>query len=254
MTSVQYIGGRPATRRRRRARPKRQTARPWRLAHVLTAFLVVAVSATLLLRCEVSSVRVFGGELVDLGPIQPELRAQFGSSLLLVDSDAIVELFERDPWVNNARVDKNLPGELRVIVEASSACLRLEDGGAVAADGRILPVRREVDLSALPLLRRDSGRSAAADQARLAELFAALNESPWAFDGRLAEIHLESDGVVLVDGQRVEYQISDDRFARSLQRLAIARERLHPREGDRLDLRFERQIVLAPATARGREG
>jgi cell division septal protein FtsQ len=226
-------------------------------ALALLAGILGAAGLGLLWRVEKVTVR--GAAAADPGLLAQAAQEAFGERLFQLPRSRARAVLARDPWIRAVRLRPTLGGTLVVRVEESTPVFVLEkDGAGVCADGRVLPPRRHVDLSGLPRLRapRREGRAdltgAATEMVR--HLCAALDRTPWTWPSGLGSVELREGGdVLLTTGRGVEVVLGPESWDRRLTALAAALPMLRPGPGDRLDLRFERQVILAPAAA-GRTG
>jgi cell division septal protein FtsQ len=226
-----------------------------RLVKLLIGMTLCGLALVAVMRCELDEIRLQGAHLVDLEGVRGRLESQLGTPLLLVKTDEVRAIFRDDPWVDDLAVYRRLPGEMRIVVHQAQPCLRLDDGRAVSTTGEILPRRDDVDLSPLPLLKvraEELGVLEAGDA--LAEFCAALAGSPWPFGEPLVGVAIAGGNWQLLDAAGVRYALGRRDFVRGLRRLSIARERFAAREGDCVDLRFDRQIVLIPGAVAGNFG
>lgn len=249
MTKVIYANDpRPRrNRRRRKAEPKRSVRS---LIRGLCVVAVVGVVAILLARASVGTIRVQNASVVDLAATEAQLRSYLGAPLFFVDSDALRAPLLADPWVIDVDLHRRLPGTLIVAVSEARPMFRLSDGCAVDDRARVLPRRDGIDLKALPLLRatHDSEHridEALADQVR--ELASVMSRLPWDFGGRVAEIEFAGRQMTIHRADGAGFLLASDAIERGLTRWAAVRDRLAPGPQDRVDLRFQRQIVLARA-------
>lgn len=258
MTKVRYVG--VPSSARTPARPRRGAVRPpmvaaSRRARRLAALALLASLAAVLalgLFWRVEKVTVRGAVAADPGLLAQAAQDCFGRRLFQLPRSRARAILARDPWIRRVELRPTLGGTLVVRVEESTPVFALEEGGGVCADGRVLPPRGEIDLSGLPRLRapRREGRAdltgAATEMVR--HLCAALDRTPWTWPSGLGSVVLQEGGdVLLTTGRGVEVVLGPEGWDRRLSALAAALPLLRPGPGDRLDLRFERQVILAPA-------
>jgi cell division septal protein FtsQ len=251
MTRVRYIGTAEAGGRQKRAqRAAEEKAPVSHLVKFLIAVTLCGLGFIALMRCELSQIRVQGASLIDLGVARAQLEPQLGTALLLVDTKPLRDILRADPWVDEVSIHKRLPGEMRIVVHQAQPCLRLADGRSISGAGEILPSHPDVDLTPLPLLRlNDKELESLRASGSLSEFCAALGQAPWPFEDALTGVSVSRGNWQLLDGAGIRYELGEDHFTRRLRRLSVARERFAAREGDCVDLRFDRQIVLIPAVA-----
>jgi len=251
MTKVHYVGAAEAGGpRKRQERAALEGAPVSRLVKLLIGVTLCGLAFIALMRCELDEIRLQGAHLVDLESVRGRLESRLGTPLLLVKTDEVRAIFRDDPWVDDLAIHRRLPGEMRIVIRQAQPCLRLGDGRAVSTAGEILPRRRDIDLSPLPLLTlREAELPGLRANGALAEFCAALARSPWPFTDPLVDVVIAEGDWQLLDAAGIRYALGRGEFARRLRRLSIARERFAAREGECVDLRFDRQIVLIPAVA-----
>lgn len=275
MTKVRYVGSKvddrlekayraaqrtrspraiPGSRQRKRRRETVRRRLRWALLVVAVGLGVYAGLAAFL---RVDRVEVRGALAADEALLREVLPQVFGQRLLLQDRAAVREALLVDPWIREVEFSPLLDGTLVVRLEEAVPAFSLENGGAICGDGRVLPPRRDIDVSGLTRLRapRREGTTVLSKdvQGVVRHLCAALNRTPWTWPSGLQSVEVESDGDVrLLTGGGVEVVLGSEGWDRRLTAMAAALPSLRPGPGDRLDLRFDRQVVVTPADASAR--
>jgi cell division protein FtsQ len=206
----------------------------------------------------VREVEVVGAQVTDSAVLRRELGRAFGMPLLAVDVDALEEALRRDPWIAGVKIGRRLPDRLHVALEEAQPIFVLAAGqGSVDAAGAWLPPRDGLQLGSLPELAAprvapDGPLTREASEA-VRRLCAALDRVPWIWPEGLRRVDLDAQGgVELVTGGGALLVLGREGFEKRLRAFGAAAEHLRPGPGDRIDLRFERQIVLqAPPDSTG---
>ncbi len=242
--------GRPLRARRHRSQPRPSLRR-------LAVFIVVVALTGGAWSLRIGRIGASGLQVREPGSLRQVLAPALGQRWLTVDTRALVDSLEADPWIEHARIHRRLPPALEVELEEARPCFRLsEESGtwAVDADGCLLPLVGDLDLRALPVLEGvavdAAGGLRASDRRRLQHVTAALAQGAWPFTGGLERVRLLADeqwALTTVEG--VELRFPERGAAARLRALAAAWPRLHPRPGDFVDLRFARQVVLRRASS-----
>jgi len=239
---VQDPARRPRRRRRRRSEESR---RPWR---ALLLVVVLGLGAAAALSAPVRSIHVKDSPVAQPTALRSILLPALEQRLLLLDTGALREDIERDPWVGEARFVRRLPGRLTVVLTPNDPLYRLDPrGGAVDGLGRVLPAREGFDVSALPRLRGmplEDGYVAEPACSALTELSTALARVPWSAIFAPREVRWTRQGIDLVSATGVTVRLGQEGYEPKLRRLAAVESQLTPAAV--IDLRFDRQVVLAP--------
>ncbi len=265
MTKIRYVGaedGRrsagPARRGGRRVRtPERERSHTMR--RLLAAGTVAVVFLlTLSLMMPVRALKVSGRVLADRAMLKSVADSCFHKRALRIDRSYVRALVLRDPWIEEARILPLPTGVLWVRLREARPVFSLEGGGAISADGRFLPPRRDIDVSGLPRLRapRREGTTELSKATRqlVRELCVALDRTPWTWPSGLVSVEVGADGdVTLTTGSGLVVVLGSEGWDRRLATFAKTLPLLRPRSGDRLDFRFRRQVVVTSA-AGGRNG
>jgi cell division protein FtsQ len=171
-----------------------------------------------------------------------------GSALLLLDTGAVAGRVERLPWVADARIERELPNSLRIVVteRAPVAWARTADGSVALVDGRgfVLAVALTPpdgmpelrDIAQVPPL---GGRISPTGGARVA---AALE--PLA--GRIKDVVVDADGQTVLhvlDGPELRFG-GPDRLAEKARSAAAVLQATDPSSLTYVDVR----VPSAPVT------
>jgi cell division septal protein FtsQ len=229
---------------------------------LLLSISAIALGGMLTLGCflRVQSVKVQGHLAADREHLRTVLSDCFGKRMYFLKKNALREQLLDDPWIKEVKFIQLPTGTLRVVVEEARPVFSLEDGGAVCASGRVLPPRRGIDVSGLPRLRapRREGTTVLSKGTRelVRKLCVSLNRTPWTWPSGLSSVEVGENGNVrLITGDGVEVVLGSEGWDRRLAVLTASLPMLQPGPGDRLDLRFERQVVVTNAgSARSRMG
>jgi cell division septal protein FtsQ len=261
MTKIRYVGSStrrergvaPARTRRSSSQTRRKKKTRARLKWIAAASSVVLgglLALGLVLR--VHAVKVQGHIAADQAHLRTVLSECFGQRLFFLDRDELRQKLIADPWIDGVKFFPLPTGTLRVAVREASPVFSLEDGGAVCADGKVLPPRRSIDVSGLPRLRapRREGTTVLSKATRelVRKLCVSLKRTPWTWPSGLSSVEVGENGnVQLITGDGVEVVLGSGGWDRRLTVLTASLPMLQPGPGDRLDLRFERQVVVTPA-------
>jgi cell division protein FtsQ len=222
-------------------------------AVVVAALAALSTSGARWLR--VTEVQVVGAHAADAARLRAALAGAMGAPLLTVEVAALRARLLADPWVERVTIVRRLPRRLRVTLTEARPVFALPGGeGAVSSNGRVLPTRPGMDFGDLPLLcapRAADGSALSQDALEaVRRLCAVLDRSPWTWSEGLCRVELDRDLAVELEtsgGARVV--LGQEEWGKRLRSLSLAAEAVRPGPGDRIDLRFERQIVLDPAIA-----
>ncbi|HKI84279.1 MAG TPA: FtsQ-type POTRA domain-containing protein [Candidatus Krumholzibacteria bacterium] len=258
MTKIRYVGtrdselpGAPLARSRRTSSGVRRAKNRHARRKLFLVLSAAALGAMLTLGCflRVQSVSVQGHLAADQEHLRTVLSECFGKRMYLLPKDELREQLLEDPWIKEVKFIPLPTGTLRVVVEEARPVFSLEEGGAVCADGRYLPPRRGIDVSGLPRLRapRREGTTVLSKATRelVRKLCVSLNRTPWTWPSGLSSVEVGENGNVrLITGDGVEVVLGSEGWDRRLTVLTASLPMLQPGPGDRLDLRFERQVVV----------
>ena len=262
MTKIRYVGSEKSSEMLRKSSPRGRRVsrrakdaprpllrrRPVQLFLVLLAVLTVSATAMAWL-VRVKTVRIEGRTAADVDHLRSTIQPLFGRPLFRLDTAELRRRLLQDPWIEEVSFLQLPTGALRVRLQEASPVFSLEDGGALRADGRVLPPRRGIDVSGLPRLRAPR-REGTAELSRVArrlvrELCAALDRTPWTWPSGLSSVEVSEDGnVTLTTGDGVVVVLGSEGWDRRLAIFAKTAPLLRPGHGDRLDFRFQRQVVV----------
>ncbi|MGQ0824071.1 MAG: cell division protein FtsQ/DivIB [Actinomycetota bacterium] len=130
----------------RRAEVEREAIRRRMRVGVVAAGCAVAVGLGYLAiespLLDVDRVDIRGTRRVTDSEIRTAARIEPGRALLRVDRDAVRDRIEQLAWVESARVERRLPGTLRIVVEEYDAVAYVPRGDGelalLGADGRVI--------------------------------------------------------------------------------------------------------------------
>ena len=242
--------GRPLRARRESGRRDGRRVQLARLFFVVS----VAVLAFALWNQRVDRVEIEG---LVLAPVQEVHRAcapLLGQSWLGLDTSETEVRLSTEPWLERVEIERRLPSSVVVRVEEARPVLRVDDsrdGVAVDEHGCLLPASDRLDVSSLPRLAGvevEHGRLRQEQRLRIARLVEALGAAAWPWTNGLDAVTLRERGEIeLRTAGGVHLRLDADDLVAQLRAAEAAWEDLDPREGDRLDLRFRRQVILARA-------
>lgn len=231
--------------RKRRRRKRKEPGFRWR---PLALVMVLGLGTAAALSAPIQRIQVKDSPVAEPTALRSILLPAFEQRLLLLDTDALAADIEADPWVGEARFVRRLPGRLTVVLTPNDPLYRLDRAGtSVDAEGHVLPPRRGFDVAALPRLRgmpvEDDRIQEPARQA-LRELSDALGRVPWSAIFAPREVRWTEQGIDLVSATGVTVRLGHEAYEAKLRRLAAVESQLTPAAV--IDLRFDRQVVLAP--------
>lgn len=250
-TSLRGRGEARLTPKRGNTGTDSMVVRARRLLFVLLAALTLAGFWVL----RVERIEVDGLHLAERETCEAAVVGALDHRWLTVDTAAIASRLRALPWIAEAQVHRRLPSSIEVDIVECRPVLRLEHEDAwfaVDPEARVMPVPEELDLSSLPALvgvRLDGDGFAEEDAPRVRSLLEDFESGGWPLTSPLVRVELlpESELRLRTD-DGVDIRIDSARLRTSLESLAVAWPRLSPNAGDEIDLRFERQVVLARGT------
>ena len=199
-----------------------------------------------------------------LGPVERLHEAcvpLLGERWISVDTAQARVRLESEPWFEHVEFERRAPATVVVRVTEAEPIFRLQIEDqllAVDAHGCLLPSTASLDLEALPQLRGVTVEHAAlsqVDRDRIRLVVTALGRAPWPWEGGLAMVELCDRGVTeLTTSDGVLLRLDDRDVVTQLRAADAAWGRLALAPGDRLDLRFRRQVILARAASATRGG
>ena len=232
----------------------------------LAALLLVGVPAAVVgwilvsPRFEVRRFEVVGAERVEAAWVRERLAPLVGRHLLAVGLTEVEARLIAHPWIRDLGLRRLPPDRVEVeIVERQPAAVALVEGERRFVD------RDGIDFAAYdPRLHAEPlvlvrGAEAKADVARAVDLARRWPEAGGAWAGDLLELEPAGDGSFAARAEKLPYTllVRADNLNRSCARFTRFLPEVHRRYPrlDRVDLRFDTQIVIHPAAAsRGREG
>lgn len=199
-----------------------------------------------------------------LGPaerVQEACAPLLGERWLTVDTAAAAVRLRTEPWFEHVEFERRAPATVVVRLVEAEPIFRLDLGGerlAVDAHGCLLPYADSLDLQALPRLsgvRIEHGAVRMEDRERVRALIDALARAPWPWDGGLEAVAFGPRGLTeLTTAGDVILRLDERNLVEQLRAADAAWGRLGLAPGDRLDLRFRRQVVLARAATASHGG
>jgi cell division protein FtsQ len=148
----------PRIRERRIEVIREAGRRRLRITLVVASTIVVVGLAYLAVRSplfDVDHIRVNGARSESATDIRAAARVHLGAPLLFVDTGAIARRVERLPWVEHARVHRDLPGTLTITVTdyVPTAYVRAPGGrvALIASTGRVVALGRRVPAAAVEI-------------------------------------------------------------------------------------------------------
>ncbi len=238
-------------RRRRQCRkPTRSEGARWIR---LVAVLVLMSVGVGLWTIPVRRVVVTGVTLSDRERVAEVGRSLMGQHWLTIDTGAVVETLGQDEWVEEVRVRRSLFGRVEIRVREHEALFACADdhGGVVTCCATRVPCPKDLDRSSLPTLAGLPEEMSFA-ASTLHEVLYALRSPRWPFRREVEAVNLESPGgveFVLEDGTQV--WLGENHFESRLQWLTADPGSWRRSGVKRIDLRFERQVVVASERSLG---
>ena len=148
----------PRIRERRIEVIREAGRRRLRITIVVASTIIVVGLAYLAVRSpllDVDHIRVGGARRESASAIRAAARVNLGDPLLFVDQGAVARRVERLPWVEHARVHRDMPGTLTITVTeyVPTSYVRASDGrvALVASTGRVIALGRRVPAAAVEI-------------------------------------------------------------------------------------------------------
>jgi cell division septal protein FtsQ len=221
----------------------------------LLRFAAVLVVGSLLVgiwNLRVGSVAVRGLCLSSSDQAREVAGRLLGQRWILADTGAVARELGRLSWVEKATAHRKLFGRVEVDLQEHQPLFHCGEDPklVVTCCGTVVPAPKGLALNSLPIL---NGAMEGDSQSReeLREVLDLLHVDPWPFERAVTEVDLEGEGgveLVLEDG--TEVWLGRHELGSRLQWLR-ADPSSWRREGvGRVDLRFDRQVVLASRVAR----
>ncbi len=207
MTTAERVRTDPRISRRRRA-----IERTRRRRGLITLGVVVAIAAAVWVAfwsplLAVDDVVVVGGKHVSADDVALVAELDQSDNLLLASPAEIEAQVERLPWVDSARVDRKLPGTVRVkVVERVPAVVLLLPGGRWTLDAGGHVLTKGVADRELPVLAgarvSELEEGSAVEEAEVRDALAALNSLS-------ARIRRQVQAVVAPTTERITLSLED---------------------------------------------
>lgn len=241
-----------AGRRRRRGA---RTQRPSLGGQLLRLGLAVVIASVALgiWNLRVTEVSVRGARLSDRAHARAVAAPLLDQRWVGADLGAVGEGLRALPWVRDARVRRALFSRVEIELLEHAPLFRTVDAEGrpmvLTRSGEVLEAPRGLDLAALIALeppRLEEGTLVEEDRRRLGGLLDVMDSRPWPFDRPWTGVDLRGPGGVtlfLEGGSQV--WLGDENFGRRLERLRVSHAQWRDRLPGRIDLRFDRQIVVA---------
>jgi cell division protein FtsQ len=148
----------PRIRERRIEVIREAGRRRLRITLVVASTIVVVGLAYLAVRSplfDVDHIRVNGARRESTADIRAAARVDLGAPLLFVDTGAVARRVERLPWVEHARVHRDLPGTLTITVTdfVPTAFVHAPGGrvALIASTGRVIALGRKIPTAAIEI-------------------------------------------------------------------------------------------------------
>jgi cell division protein FtsQ len=148
---------------------------------------------------DVDHIAITGVHHVTPTQVRDAARVHRGDHLLLVDAGAIAHRVERIPWVQSAKVDRDLPGTLRIIVTEYKPAAYVRVGDVVmliAANGHVI-ARSPQAPPGMVEIRGVRQAPAAGDVLAPRDAAGIVPHLPTAFARLVAAVDISGSGVTL---------------------------------------------------------
>jgi len=250
----------PRISRRRRGIEKARRRRALGWFGACTGAAALAYGAFFSPLLDVRGIDVVGAKHVSATEVEAAARVE-GDNLLLLSTGAVAERVENLPWVASAKVDRRLPGTVRIKIEERSAAVALDGTGGrwtVDATGYVLqkgadqrlPVVAGVDVSSLAAGEKVSSSAALA----ALEVWRSLR-------GLRADVQAifapttERISLSLTGGTTVRYGSAETlRAKRAVLRVLLARLRAEGKVAAYVDIRVPANPAVGPPVAAPAQG
>jgi cell division protein FtsQ len=243
----------PRISRRRRGieKARRRRALGWLGTCGATAALVYGAFFSPLLN--VRGVEVVGAKHVDASDIEAVARVT-GDNLLLLSTGAVSERVESLPWVAQAKVDRRLPGTVRIKIEERDAAIALDLSGerwTVDARGNVLQSGAVEGLPVVAGLQEagleEGDRVSSPDALAALEVWRSLRGLREDVQAIFAPT-TERISLSLVGGTTVRYGAAESlRAKRAVLRVLLARLRAEGKLVEYVDVRVPANPAVGPA-------
>lgn len=250
----------PRGRRRRRNAREPRTSLAGQLLRLGLAVAIVSVGLGIW-NLRVQEVSLRGARLSDRQAARSTAASLLDQRWVSADLDGVGKRLERLPWVREAHLRRALFSRVEVeLVEHTPLFAAVDEDGrtrVLSRSGELLDLPAGLDAGALVSLRGhrlEGGALVDEDDRRLDMLVEALEEQPWPFDRPWTGVDLHGRGglTLHLEGDS-EIWLGQEDFEDRLRRLRVSHAQWRDRLPGRIDLRFDRQIVVArnPAPSGG---
>lgn len=218
------------------------------------ALIVVVISVGLgFWNLRVQEVSLRGIRLADRETARVTAAPLLEQRWVSADLGPVAERLRELPWVEDLRIRRTLLSNVEIHFTEHEPLFRcLDESGAervVTATGALLVPPAALDLSALVRLepaRIERDELVAEDRVRLAALVEAMRSQPWPLDRPWDAVDLRGPGgVTLRLAGGTEIWLGGEEFRSRLERMRASHEQWRQRLPGRVDLRFDRQIIVA---------
>lgn len=242
----------PRISRRRRGIEKARRRRALSWLGTCAAAGALAYGAFFSPLLDVRGIEVVGAKHVAASDIEAAARVE-GDNLLLLSTGAVTERVESLPWVARAKVDRRLPGTVRIKVEERAAAVALDLAGrrwTVDAKGNVLQRGAVEGLAVVAGL--DPAELAAGERVSSPEALAAL--AVWrSLRGLQDDVQVifapttERISLSLAEGTTVRYGAAETlRAKRAVLRVLLTRLRAEGKVAEYVDVRVPANPAVGP--------
>ncbi len=177
---------------------------------------------------------------VDSEALERRLQSVLGTNLFRVETAAIEQQLQREPWIKSARIHRELPATLRIDVTEREAAAAVALDAIYLVDSAGVPFKRatadEAASLPIPIVTGLTRERFTRERLRSLKLIrdAMLVHTAWQSKTRpeLGEVHVDRlTGVTLytLDGQGIRLGIPDAQLPARLQRVEVVLGELHKR-------------------------
>lgn len=242
---------------------RKKGARALKLAVLAVLFGLVAVGVYYAQRSRVfgiDEIVIYGNRHLSDGELVKIMGVSRGQNIFSVSSEDVASRLLASPWIRDARLRKELPGRLMLMVEEAVPEALLETGrGRFLIDGtgaRLEPVKGK-PLSFLPVMVAASEGKGRAFSSAIS-LARVIREAGIAAEKNRVEIRGFEKGpeeiTVTIDGLKAKF--GEGGYREKLARLFELSDEIKRRgiEVDYVDLRFSDRVVVKPVSTVARLG
>jgi cell division protein FtsQ len=174
---------------------------------------------------DVDHIAIAGTSHVSPAAVRAAAGVHRGDHLLFIDTGAVARRIERIPWVRAAKVERDLPGTLRIAVSEYTPAAYVRVAGAVmlvAADGHVIGRAPDAPAGTVEL-RGVRGAYAAGDVLAPSGVANIVPHLPAALALRVEAVDASGSGVALVlrDGGEIRLGNSSDLAAKAASAQAV---------------------------------